>query len=171
MSCHVVEEECTDPGMASLSTPRSPTARPPGVALRLLSDDRLAKRAAAGSEGAMAAICERHHQALHRYCYAIVGNEHDAADALQNTMLKALRSLPGETRPMALRAWLYRIAHSESASLLRARRPDSELDAAAHVGDVAADGALASRERLRSLTDDLRELTERQRGALLMREL
>src|ERR1044072_7194379 len=125
MSCHVVEEECTDPGMASLSTPRSPTARPPGFALRLLSDDRLAKQAAAGPAGAMAAIVERHHQALHRYCYAIVGNEHDAADALQNTMIKALRSLPGETRSIALRPWLYRVAHNEPGTPLRARRRDT----------------------------------------------
>ena len=119
----------------------------------------------------MAAIFERHHQALHRYCYSIVGNGHDAADALQNTMVKALRSLPGETREIALRPWLYRIAHNESISLLRARRPDSDLDAAANVSDTAAAGAVETRERLRSLGEDLRELTERQRGALLMREL
>jgi len=157
--------------MATLSTPRPPTVRPPAVGFRLLSDARLAKLAAAGRDGAMAAIFERYHQPLHRYCYAIVGNEHDAADALQNTMVKALRSLPGETRSIALRPWLYRVAHNESISLLRARRSDSDLDAAAHLCDVAAAGAVESRERLRSLTEDLAELTERQRGAVLMREL
>ncbi len=119
----------------------------------------------------MAAIFERHHQALHRYCHSIVGNSHDAADALQNTMIKALRALPGEQREIVLRPWLYRIAHNESISLLRARRPESDLDAAAHLSDPAAAGLLDSRERLRSLTGDLGELTERQRGALLMREL
>jgi len=119
----------------------------------------------------MAAIFERHHQALQRYCYSIVGNSHDAADALQNTMIKALRALPGEARQLALRPWLYRIAHNESISLLRARRPESDLGAAAHISDAAATGALESREQLRSLTEDLSELTERQRGALLMREL
>ena len=119
----------------------------------------------------MAAIFERHHQALHRYCHSIVGNSHDAADALQNTMIKALRALPGEQREIVLRPWLYRIAHNESISLLRARRPESDLDAAAHLSDPAAAGLLESRERLRSLTGDLGELTERQRGALLMREL
>jgi len=137
----------------------------------LAPDARLARLAAAGSEGAMAAIFERHHQALHRYCHSILGNGHDAADALQNTMIKALRALPGEQRQIALRPWLYRIAHNESVSLLRARRADSDLDAAAHVGDAAASGAVESRERLRSLRQDLGDLTERQRGALLMREL
>ena len=158
--------------MQSLTAPLSgPVARPPAVALRLVSDARLARLAAAGSEGAMAAIFERHHQALKRYCHSILGNGHDAADALQNTMIKALRALPGENRQIALRPWLYRIAHNESVSLLRARRADSDLDAAVHVSDAGAAGAVESRERLRSLTEDLGELTERQRGALLMREL
>ena len=158
--------------MQTLSTRRAaPAVRPPAVAYRLASDARLARLAAAGSEGAMAAIFERHHQALHRYCYSILGNGHDAADALQNAMVKALRALPGESREIALRPWLYRIAHNEAISLLRARRADSDLDAAAHVGDPAAAGAIESRARLRSLTEDLGELTERQRASLLMREL
>src|SRR5204862_1936188 len=112
--------ECMESHTASLSTP-APVVRAPTVAFRFASDALLATLAAAGSEGAIAAIFELHHQALHRYCYAIVGNEHDAADALQNTMMKALRSLPGETRDIALRPWLYRVAHNESISLLRAR--------------------------------------------------
>jgi RNA polymerase sigma factor (sigma-70 family) len=119
----------------------------------------------------MAAIFERHHQALQRYCYSILASSDDAADALQNTMIKALRALPGEKRQIALRPWLYRIAHNESISLLRARRTDSDLDAAAHVSDAAAANVVESRQRLRSLTEDLVELTERQRSTLLMREL
>lgn len=158
--------------MESLSAPlRLPAVHPPAGALRLASDARLVRLASNGSERAMGAIFERHHQALHRYCHSILGNGHDAADALQNTMIKALRSLPGETRQIALRPWLYRIAHNESISLLRARRTDCGLDAAANIGDTAAADVADSRERVRSLTADLGELTERQRGALLMREL
>src|SRR4051794_25310668 len=118
--------------MHPLSAPRPRSLAPPALLLRHASDERLARLATAGSEAALAAIFERHQQALHRYCYSILGNSHDAADALQNTMLKALRSLPGETRRIVLRPWLYRVAHNESISLLRARRPDAELDAAAH---------------------------------------
>ena len=136
-----------------------------------MSDERLARWAAKGSQPAFAVIFERHHQALHRYCQSIVGNGHDAADALQNTMLKAMRALPGETRTIALKPWLYRIAHNESISLLRSRRGHSDLDAAAHVGDRGAETIVESRERLRDLTADLSELTEQQRGTLLMREL
>jgi len=155
---------------ALTASPAAPVS-PPAVALRALSDERLARWAAKGSQPAFAVIFERHHQALNSYCHSIVGNSHDAADALQNTMLKALRALPGETRTIALKPWLYRIAHNESISLLRARRPDSDLDTAAALSGPAAHTVAESRERLRDLTADLGELTEQQRGTLLMREL
>lgn len=158
--------------MKTVSVPSAaPALQPPAAALKLMSDERLARWAAKGSQPAFAVIFERHHQALHRYCHSIVGNGHDAADALQNTMLKALGALPGERRAIALKPWLYRIAHNESISLLRTRRSDSTLDAAEQIGDRAADTIAESRERLRDLTSDLGELTEQQRGALLMREL
>jgi len=157
--------------MGSLAASATTSIAPPAAALRLFSDERLARFAASGSEAAFSVIFERHHEALHRYCHSIVGNGHDAADALQNTMVKALRALPGETREINLKPWLYRIAHNESISLLRARRPDSDLETATHVGDLAAETVVESRERLRDLTADLAQLTEQQRGALLMREL
>lgn len=158
--------------MKTVSVPSAaPALQPPAAALKLMSDERLARWAAKGSQPAFAVIFERHHQALHRYCQSIVGNGHDAADALQNTMVKALGALPGERRTIALKPWLYRIAHNESISLLRARRSDSNLDAAEQIGDRAADTIAESRQRLRDLTSDLAELTEQQRGALLMREL
>jgi RNA polymerase sigma factor (sigma-70 family) len=116
-----------------------------------MPDERLARLSARGSEAAFAAIFERHHQALHRYCHSIVGNGHDASDALQTTMFKAYRALQGETREITLKPWLYRIAHNESISLVRARRSDSGLDAAAHLGDPATEGWIDSRDRLRSL--------------------
>ena len=141
----------------------------PGVGLRLLSDERLTKRAAAGDQAAFAQIFERHHQGIYRYCRSMLGHE-DASDALQSTMAAALRSLPGERRQLALKPWLFRIAHNEAISLIRRRRPSAELPE-----DLAADGGpeqrTESRERLAALLGDLRELPERQAGALVMREL
>jgi RNA polymerase sigma factor (sigma-70 family) len=141
------------------------------AATRLLSDESLALRAADGEEQAFGAIFARHHQSLYRYCLACVGNPQDAQDALQNTMIKVLRALPGEERQIALKPWLYRIAHNESIELVRRRRATRPLDP-----DLAAAGsdlaeATAARERLRVLIADLEKLSERQRGALIMREL
>lgn len=139
---------------------------------KLCSDAQLARRAARGDQRAFGEIFERHHQALYRYCRTIVRNEEDAADALQNTMAALLRGLDGETRDIALKPWLFRIAHNESLSLLRRRRPESELDEDSAVS--ASDGPelqLAQSERLRQLVDDVQALPDRQRGALVMREL
>jgi RNA polymerase sigma factor (sigma-70 family) len=149
-----------------------PTAPASGPAMSgLLSDDRLALRATKGDRRAFAAIFRRYHQNLYRYCLAIVGNPQDAQDALQNTMVKVLRALPGEERKIELKPWLYRIAHNESIELLRRRRDTRQLDT-----ELAAPGSglaeeAASRERLRRLFSDLDELPERQRGTLVMREL
>lgn len=137
----------------------------------LLSDERLVRRAAGGEERAFAAIFDRYHQPLYRYCMAIVGDSQDAQDALQNTMLKVLRALPGEAREIKLKPWLYRIAHNESIDVLRRRRDTRELaDELVAPGPPLAD-ELSARERLRQLLSDLDELPARQRGALVMREL
>jgi RNA polymerase sigma factor (sigma-70 family) len=133
-------------------------------------DARLARLAAVGDQRAFAAIFERYHQPLYRYCRSIVGNDEDAQDALQNTMAKVLQALPGEEREVALKPWLYRIAHNEAIELVRRRRPHVDLEGIeASAPGVEEESAV--RERLRQLTSDLSNLPERQRGALVMREL
>src|SRR5882757_2846952 len=89
-------------------------ARGGEAALRVLPDEQLARLAAKGDARAFALIYERHHQELFRYCRSITRNSEDAADALQSTMAAALRSLPGDDREIALRPWLFRVAHNES---------------------------------------------------------
>src|SRR5215203_6618502 len=138
---------------------------------RLLSDERLTRRAVGGDEHAFAAIFRRYHQPLYRFCLAIVGTPEDAQDALQNTMIKVLRALPGEERKIELKPWLYRIAHNESIDLLRRRRENRELSTEqAAPGHGLAEEA-ETRDRLRRLVADLRELPDRQREVLVMREL
>jgi RNA polymerase sigma factor (sigma-70 family) len=138
---------------------------------RVLSDHRLAQRAVKGDKRAFAAIFNRYHQSLYRYCLAIVGNSQDAQDALQNTMVKVLGALPGEERRIQLKPWLYRIAHNESIALLRRRRETRQLDPELGAVGSGLTETAASRERLRQLISDLDELPERQCGALVMREL
>jgi RNA polymerase sigma factor (sigma-70 family) len=140
--------------------------------MRLLSDARLARLASAGSARAFATLYERHHQALYRYCYSIVRNPQDAQDALQSALARAFAALRGRERDLAVRPWLFRIAHNEAVSILRRRRPEQppvdELEPAAAL-DV--EGAVDQRERLASLVADLQALPLRQRSALVMREL
>jgi RNA polymerase sigma factor (sigma-70 family) len=148
----------------------SEAAAAPGLS-SLLSDERLTRRAVGGDERAFAAIFRRYHQPLYRFCLAIVGNPEDAQDALQNTMVKVLRALPGEERRIDLKPWLYRIAHNESIDLLRRRRETSQLDVEQVAPGYGLAEDAATRERLRQLLTDLRELPERQREVLVMREM
>jgi len=148
----------------------SEAAAAPGLS-SLLSDERLTRRAVGGDERAFAAIFRRYHQPLYRFCLAIVGNPEDAQDALQNTMVKVLRALPGEERRIDLKPWLYRIAHNESIDLLRRRRETSQLDVEQVAPGYGLAEDAATRERLRRLVTDLRELPERQRQVLVMREM
>ena len=123
-----------------------------------LGEARLARLAVRGDRRAFEAIFQRYHQELFRYCRAIVHDPDDAQDALQSTMASALRALPGEDRQIALRPWLYRVAHNEAISILR-RRP-LVMDAE-RLPEPLAPGVHAeaeARERLRDLVVDLDHL-------------
>ncbi len=137
----------------------------------LLTDARLARQATGGDQRAFVAIYKRYHQDLYRFCLSILGRPEDAQDALQNTMIKALRSLPGEEREIQLKPWLYRVAHNESIDLLRKRRDGPELDDARESGAAEVADTVALRDRLSRLLADIGELPDRQRSALVMREL
>jgi|SRR6476619_3263069 len=133
-------------------------------------EQRLAQRAVQGDRRAFAEIYDRYHQDLYRFCLTMVGNPQDAQDALQNTMLKVLRALPGEKREINLKPWLYRIARNESVEALRRRHNSAEL-APQQASEVEVAATAETRERLRILLADLEQLPERQRAALVMREL
>src|SRR5256712_5547861 len=95
---------------------------------RLSSDQRLARLASRGSARAFALLYERHHQALYRYCLAIVRTPEDAQDALQSTFMRAFAALRASERDVAVRPWLFRIAHNEAVSILRRRRQHEPLE-------------------------------------------
>lgn len=137
----------------------------------IFGDARLARLPGYGDQRAFATIYRRHHQELYRYCRAILRDPDEAQDALQNTMVKALRSLPGQDREVALKPWLFRVAHNECVDLLRARKRTSELDPelADHHSEV--EQVFATHDRLRELVRDLDQLPQRQRATLVMREL
>jgi RNA polymerase sigma factor (sigma-70 family) len=139
---------------------------------RTATDAQLARRAAAGDDDAYAALYARYQPRLEAYCRAIVRNDEDAGDAVQNAMTKALVALRRDAVAITnVQAWLFRIAHNESISVLRRRRPTSEL--AEDVGPPAADpaGDVLVREELTALLAGVRELPGRLRRPLLLREL
>jgi RNA polymerase sigma factor (sigma-70 family) len=148
-----------------------PRLAQPGLSLHLGGDERLARQAGAGSSRAFASLYEKHHQQLYRYCRSLVRNDADAQDALQSTLAKALAALQRGQRDAPLRPWLFRIAHNESISLLRRRLPSAEQIELEECTGSSTEELVQTRARLAQLVRDLQDLPERQRGALVMREL
>jgi RNA polymerase sigma factor (sigma-70 family) len=142
-----------------------------GAAVALRREPVLRSRAAQGDARAFAALYERHHQALYRYCRTILRHDEDARDAVQSAMTLAFAALREEQRDFELRPWLFRIAHNEAISALRRRRPTEELDRAAGLCSDDLAQHVVHRERLEHLRVDLSDLPERQRAALVLREL
>jgi RNA polymerase sigma factor (sigma-70 family) len=128
-------------------------------------------QAARGSAAAFTAVYERHHRALYRYCRSLLGDDEEARDALQSTMTKAFAALRFEERDFELRPWLFRIAHNEAVSRLRQRHDALELSVVETLATDSPAHAVELRERLAQLRADLQDLPERQRAALVMREL
>ncbi len=149
---------------------RARVGRTPGR-LALVGDERLVRLVAGGSERAFDALYQRYHQQLYRYCRSMLRNDADAQDALQSAFAGAFAALRREQRDAPVRPWLFRIAHNESVSLIRRRRPDGEFSEFPEHSTVSVEERAEERERFAQLVADLRELPEAQRGALVMREL
>lgn len=151
-------------------------ARAPGVPvlLRLRSDEQLVALFRAGNEEAFGVIHDRFQPRLLAYVRRMLppGPRANAEDALQDVFLRAYSALRADDRPIALKAWLYRVAHNRCIDELRRPGPQP-TEFVEQEGDPQLDPAIAAerRERLRRLVTDLGRLPEQQRSALLMREL
>jgi RNA polymerase sigma-70 factor (ECF subfamily) len=64
---------------------------------------------------------EEHRRALTGYCYRMLGSAFEAEDAVQETMLRAWRSLDRFEGRAALKSWLYRIATNVCLDQLKGR--------------------------------------------------
>src|SRR5436190_12234112 len=140
------------------------------VPLTLLGDERLARMVGGGNERAFVALYGRYRQRLYGYCYSILCDVADAQDALQSTFAAAYAALRDGRRDAPLRPWLYRIAHNEAVSVLRRRPAHSELSEEIPASGERVEERAAQRERRARMVAGLRQLPERRRSALIMRE-
>jgi RNA polymerase sigma factor (sigma-70 family) len=127
----------------------------------------------AGNDDAFRVIYDRYRHRLFAYTRQMLsGSRQDAEDALQDVFVRAYGGLRASNRDLALRAWLYRVAHNRCIDELR--RPVLAAPEVLELVRPPANDPIAEaehRESLRRLVQDVRRLPEQQRSALMMREL
>lgn len=137
------------------------------------TDEDLVAAFRAGDEDAYTDLTERYRPRLVAYATHMLRGRGagSAEDVAQDVLIRAYRALRADSRPMALRAWLYRIAHNRCLDELRGERPTAELHEEAFAAGEDPAVCVHRRERLRELVGDIRELPDQQRSALVIREL
>jgi RNA polymerase sigma factor (sigma-70 family) len=86
------------------------------------SDAELVAGVLAGDRDSFAAIYDRYANRLHDFCFSVLRDRDEAADAVQDTFLLAVKRLGQVNDPDRLRPWLYAVARSVALRRLRARR-------------------------------------------------
>jgi RNA polymerase sigma factor (sigma-70 family) len=79
------------------------------------------RRAQAGERAAFAELYEAYFDAVYAFCYQLTRSAADAADAVQETFVKAVERLHTLRDPTMFRGWLYAIARNAALDLLRGR--------------------------------------------------
>jgi RNA polymerase sigma factor (sigma-70 family) len=159
--------------MAATAVPLRSRRRPRGRSLRPVGDERLVARVRAGDDDAFEAIYDRYYLGLLAFCRHMLGSRHEAEDALQHSFASAYRALRRGDSDVDLRPWLYTIARNRCLTALRSRRDEVDIDRL-ELEHGTFDGLplqIQVRAELREIVEDLRQLPDDQRAALVLFEL
>lgn len=121
-------------------------------------------------------LIEEHAAAVHQLALGMLHDQGLAEDVVQETMIKAWRSLDGFRGDSSVRTWVLRIAHNTAIDALRRRR---DLSAAPEdlrdqvIESDAADPAAraAGRSDLAVLSDAMARLDQLSRSIVVLREV
>jgi RNA polymerase sigma-70 factor (ECF subfamily) len=137
------------------------------------SDEELVDRARSGEMEAMDELVFRHHALVYRVAFGILRDEERAADAAQETFLKAFKGLKGFRGDAAFKTWLLTIAANEARGDLRrsGRRQELSLEAAGPVPskEVSAAESMEMEEDAHRVRALLSNLPEKQKQAVTLR--
>ena len=133
---------------------------------------------------------EQHRRELTAYCYRMLGSPFEAEDAVQDTLLRAWKSIDRFEGRSALRSWLYRIATNVCLDMLGGRERRARPMDLGPSGEPVAENlrelsevtwieptpdpaeATVERETIRlAFVAALQHLPPRQRAVLILREV
>jgi RNA polymerase sigma-70 factor, ECF subfamily len=158
---------------------RKPSVIPANLDQRAttLSDDEIVERVLGGETDLYQLIVQRHSQLLQRVAWAIVQNEHEAEDVVQETHVRAYEHLTQFAGRSLLSTWLTRIAVHEAWKRMKRRSKQRDI------GPIAASLWKTSRvthtpehdllktEALTVLKREIDALPQPLRSVFLMRSL
>ncbi|HEY1242235.1 MAG TPA: sigma-70 family RNA polymerase sigma factor [Bryobacteraceae bacterium] len=134
---------------------------------------RTVAAAKAGDLQAFELLLRQHERLVLATALRLLGNLDDAQDAAQEVFLKLHRNLAKVQLSGNLTAWLYRVTVNVCHDHHRRRPETTAIDEAGQLPGTAADPhqELADAERKHALDLSLRRLSERERTALVLRDL
>jgi len=138
------------------------------AALKLQSDERLVKLAREAHEPAFEAIVERYRGPLERYAARMAGPCR-AEDLVQHAFTRLYLFLCEDERSLVLGPWLYRV--TRNAAINAARERTHEEISENYDGVPQPPQVAEQRAHLRLVMGGLADLPERQRVAMVRREL
>lgn len=105
-----------------------------GVMYKNLSDEDLVAKIIDGNKEMYAVVVDRYQERLTRYSEYLISDKAKAADAVQETFIKAYVNLRSFDQRLRFSSWIYRIAHNESINL--AKKYAKELSVTQHDLDL-----------------------------------
>lgn len=135
---------------------------------RGLSDDQLVVAARCGRSDAAEALVRRYLARVYGLCRRMLGNDADAEDAAQETLLKAMRALGDYRTEGTFDRWVLKIAANTCTSMMRKHRATVVLDGLGGEPPDRGGGDGEADEYLAAVEWALPRLPERQRAAVVL---
>lgn len=137
-----------------------------------VEDAELIRKALEGDQRAYSALYERYSSRLYSYCRRLLDDHVQAEEGVQQTFIKAFRSLESLDDPKAFYYWLFTIARNEVYSSIRKQkrngRPESISDESVWLEDPSHESVVAS-ELHELVNDALRKLKHEYQEVLVLR--
>jgi RNA polymerase sigma-70 factor (ECF subfamily) len=135
------------------------------IDMNALADGELVRLARNRDGAAFRAIMQRSNRRLYRIARAVVNNDSEAEDVVQEAYVRAFTGLKDFRGDSSLATWLSRIVLNEAMGRLRRRRPT--VDVAAMETAQARQGEVVPFPLASTEPDPERTIAQRQIGALL----